>query len=90
MEKGLLGIGADRAIDIVDPAMGTSLEGTTSTGVPVEPIRMLVAETEAAETPFCLDAEGTIWVASSGGPGGQWQVDSTLKDRLAERNQFPE
>ena len=74
MEKGLSESG-------VDPAFGTSLEGTSSTGEPVEPIRHLINETEAAEAEFCLDGEGTVWWKPDG-PGTPWVIDSTLKDRL--------
>lgn len=74
MEKGNPYLG-------VDPAIGTSLEGTSSAGEPVEPIRELINETEAAEAAFCLDAEGTVWWQPDG-PGSPWVIDSTLKDRL--------
>ena len=67
----------------VDPATGTSLAGTSSTGGPVGPTRFLSAETEAAEAMFCLDAEGTIWWKPDG-PTSPWVVESTLADRTRE------
>lgn len=82
MEKG-------NEIAGVDPAIGTSLEGTSSTGGPVGPTRHLSNETEAAEALFCLDAEGTVWWKPDGSLDGPWVIESTLKQRVDERNWKP-